>query len=248
MNLFEGTQPFGPLELRVRAPVLIPRPETEDWTIRLARLLSPTRAAPLSVLDICTGTGCIPLLLCNTWPGGSTRALGVDIGSEAIALARENAERVGIRVSEHNEAQSNENTLFILQADILKDSFSRTLKELGWSPFDVLTSNPPYIPVHEYNELPSSVKNYEDPRALLGDPASHTTGDRDGDGRGLTFYRAIAGFVADGLVKRGGVVALEVGHDQSAEVQQLMQTNGRVQRTEVWNDPWNVARTVVCWA
>lgn len=196
------------------------------------------------MLDLCTGTGCIPLLLCHTWPIGSTRALGVDIGSEAIALTKENAEHVGTRLSEHNETNSNENTLSLLQADVLKDSFLTTLKELGWSQFDVLTSNPPYIPIHEYNELPTSVKNYEDPRALLGDPTTSPTE----DGRGLTFYRAIAEFVRGGLVKRGGVVALEVGHDQSAEVQQLMQTNGRVQKTEIWHDPWNVARTIVCWA
>ncbi|EJD02845.1 S-adenosyl-L-methionine-dependent methyltransferase [Fomitiporia mediterranea MF3/22] len=237
-----GTQPFGPLELHVRPPVLIPRPETEDWTLRLAQRVSPTRQAPLKLLDLCTGTGCIPLLLCHLWPAGSVRTLAVDVASEAVALAKENADQVGVRVSEKKATRSEDNTISFLQADILQDNFPKILKELGWRSFDVLTSNPPYIPLDEYKALPSSVKDYEDLRALLGDPKL----DVANDGRGLTFYRKIAELVRHQLVKPGGLIALEVGHDQSNEVEQIMLSDGRVQKTHVWKDPWGVPRTVVC--
>ncbi|KAH8119078.1 S-adenosyl-L-methionine-dependent methyltransferase [Phellopilus nigrolimitatus] len=242
-----GTQPFGPLDLLIRAPVLIPRPETEDWTLRLAKLLKPSPARPFRLLDLCTGSGCIPLLLCHTWPAGSIKTLGIDIGNEAVQLAIENARRTGI--ADALKTRADKNNFSVLQADILEDNFVPNLRSLGWSSFDVLTSNPPYIPLSEYNQLSPSVKDYEDVRALLGDPKS-----RPSDGRGLTFYRAIARLVGhvddDGnppLVKPGGVIALEVGHNQGADVQHLMETEGRVQKTEVWKDPWGVDRTVISW-
>ncbi|KAL5485316.1 hypothetical protein ACEPAI_7958 [Sanghuangporus weigelae] len=260
-----GTQPFGPLELKVRRPVLIPRPETEDWTLRLARLLSSSSSSsssnlrmrrtnqesePLKLLDLCTGTGCIPLLLCHMWRhnGGNVRALGLDIAGEAIELAKENAEHVNVVNSQSQLNEGNARISF-LQADILDDKFPRLLAELGWSAVDVLTSNPPYIPLREYNLLSSSVRDFEDPRALLGDP-SHApeleieTGGRD---RGLTFYHTIADLIRQHeLVRPGGLIALEVGHDQSAEVEHIMQSRAEVSSTEVWNDPWGIPRTVVC--
>ncbi|OCB89374.1 S-adenosyl-L-methionine-dependent methyltransferase [Sanghuangporus baumii] len=257
-----GTQPFGPLELKVRRPVLIPRPETEDWTLRLARLLSSSSSSsnlrmrrtsregdsePLKLLDLCTGTGCIPLLLCHMWrQNGNVRALGVDIAGEAIELAKENAEHV------KSQSQLNEENACIsfLQADILDDKFPRMLlNESGWSAVDVLTCNPPYIPLHEYNLLSSSVRDFEDPRALLGDP-SHLPEleiETGGRGRGLTFYHSIADLIRrHNLVRPGGLIALEVGHDQAAEVEHIMQSRANVSSAEVWNDPWGIHRTVVC--
>ncbi|KIP04200.1 hypothetical protein PHLGIDRAFT_15339 [Phlebiopsis gigantea 11061_1 CR5-6] len=99
-----GTQPFGPLSLLTRAPVLIPRPETEDWTFRLSALLTPSPRKPVRLLDLCTGSGCIPLLLCRLWPPGAVRAYGVDIGTEAVQLATENAARTGFGAPAQAEA------------------------------------------------------------------------------------------------------------------------------------------------
>ncbi|KAL5523671.1 hypothetical protein ACEPAG_7844 [Sanghuangporus baumii] len=255
-----GTQPFGPLELKVRRPVLIPRPETEDWTLRLARLLSSSSSSlrarrtnregePLKLLDLCTGTGCIPLLICHMWRqnGGNVRALGVDIAGEAIELANENAEHVKVK----SQSQLNEENARVsfLQADILDDKFPRMLNELGWSAVDVLTSNPPYIPLHEYNLLSPSVRDFEDPRALLGNPshAPELEIETGGRGRGLAFYHTIADLIRQhNLVRPGGVIALEVGHDQSAEVEHIMQSRANVSSIEVWEDPWGIPRTVVC--
>lgn len=61
------------------------RPETEDWNLRPANAISPKGNRPLSVLDPCNGSGCIPLLLCHLRPPGSVRAFGVDISEQALS-------------------------------------------------------------------------------------------------------------------------------------------------------------------
>jgi len=204
-----GNQPFGPITLKTRPPTLIPRPETEDWTLRVAEMFKPTPSNPLRVLDLCTGSGCIPILLAHLWPRGSTRALGIDISPEALSLASENA--VDHQILPFTHPGSAGNTFDSVQADILHESFaSAVLPNLG-PPFDLVTSNPPYIPSDEYKALPPSVKDYEDSRALLGDPG--------GEDRGLTFYRRIAKLISShGLLKHQGLVVLEVGQGQAAEV------------------------------
>lgn len=249
------------MELLVRKPVLIPRPETEDWTIRLASLLTPSPERPLKLLDLCTGSGCIPLLLCHLWPKGSLRAVGVDKSHDALQLAKDNAEHVKVPLRELQTLKKNDevpedpssNTFSLLQADILDNAFVKNPKISDMQPFDVLTSNPPYIPKHEYDGLPSSVRDFEDPAALLGDPvpprlAESSENHRDHDRRGLTFYRAIADLVGNhGLVKEGGIAVLEVGHNQSNDVADLMIKNGKVSRTEIWKDPWGIERCVLAW-
>jgi len=243
-----GTQPFGHLELLVRRPVLIPRPETEDWTIRLASLLNPSPERPLYLLDLCTGSGCIPLLLCHLWPKGSLRAVGVDKSHDALQLAKDNAKHVNIPLH-----LAGANTFSVLHADILDKTFIKISPIFGMMPFDVVTSNPPYIPKHEYDGLPSSVRDFEDPVALLGDPdppraVESSEALHDHDRRGLTFYRAIADLVGNhGLVKEGGVAVLEVGHNQSNDVAGLMSKIGKASRTEIWKDPWGVERCVLAW-
>ncbi|KAK0221042.1 S-adenosyl-L-methionine-dependent methyltransferase [Armillaria nabsnona] len=223
-----GSQPFGGLDLIVRPPVLIPRPETEDWTIRLSKTIMPSPARPISVLDLCTGSGCIPLLLCHLWPQGSVHACGVDISVDAVELATENAARHDIPYV----MGSMRNSFRAQQGNILDPVFPKSLEP----PFDVLTSNPPYIPWKEYLELPPSVVRYEDPRALFGGPS------------GLEFYRSIARIVSrQGFLKPDAVVTLEVGHDQAEEVEDILRDTGEIQRTEIWNDPWGKARTVVGW-
>ena len=240
-----GTQPFGPLTLLTRPPVLIPRPETEDWTIRLSELVKPSPQKPVRLLDLCTGSGCIPLLLCKLWPQGSVRAYGVDIGAEAIQLATENAALTGFDAhTEDTAATANtvaRNTFRVVQADMLAPDFARTAGLRA--PFDVITANPPYIPRREYDALPRSVRAFEDPRALLGDPGpGHDAGD------GLTFYRALAHLLARDappLLAPGGVLAVEVGMGQAARVARILQDAGGLARAQIWRDPWDVDRVVV---
>ena len=159
----------------MRPPVLIPRPETEDWTIRLAELLSPPPSStrPLKVLDLCTGSGCIPLLLCHLWPPGTAHATGVDISPSAIQLASDNAAlcNIPLRTDSGPNAQrpieQKQNTFAPVLADLASPTFAQDARLEP--PYDLITSNPPYIPRDEYERLPASVKDFEDERALLGE-------------------------------------------------------------------------------
>ncbi|KAG8983623.1 hypothetical protein FRB90_005866 [Tulasnella sp. 427] len=230
-----GNQPFGPLSIKCRSPTLIPRPETEDWVTRLTGIISSSETpsnGSLSVLDICTGTGCIPLLLTST-SRVPISAVGVDISDSATALAKENVADASL--SER---------IRILKGDLFDDTLARTV--LSHTPsqggFDVITSNPPYIPQEEYDKLPPSVKQHEDRLALLGD--------REGSGAtdGLSFYRRIVDLIGrEPLLKDGGILAVEHGIGQSDAVQSIF-SNGldrRVKRLEAWKDQWDKERAVV---
>ncbi|KDQ57829.1 hypothetical protein JAAARDRAFT_207288 [Jaapia argillacea MUCL 33604] len=231
-----GTQPFGPLNLLTRPPVLIPRPETEDWTLRLSELISTTPQVPMSLLDLCTGSGCIPLLLCHVLPARIIHAYGVDVSEEAIRLATDNAVLCGLSPGTSEDPPKTAFTPIL--GNIFNSEFPGSLKVP--LPVDVLTSNPPYIPRRDYDSLPKSVKDYEDPRALLGDlPESE-------EQRGLTFYRRIAELIRGGeILKAGGLVALEVGEGQAAPVEDIIKHVAGVHSTEIWRDPWGKERTVV---
>jgi release factor glutamine methyltransferase len=277
-----GTQPFASLELRVRPPTLIPRPETEEWTSRLSHLLRPSPDTRIGtrVLDLCTGTGCIPLLLAHSWPPGTVTAVGVDVSQEAVSLARENAKDYSLQASaEASQVTKPRNTVEFVHADIMSMSFAKQLKHnpLFRPGFDLITSNPPYIPLHEYDALDPSVKNFEDPRALLGDPFDLPTHLREPsqtlpedvvtqDHKGLTFYRALARLAAlPGVLRPGAPLVMEVGAGQAADVEHILRQTlvnspspredgagfGRripaFAKTERWLDAWNIQRVVVGW-
>ncbi|EIN11879.1 S-adenosyl-L-methionine-dependent methyltransferase [Punctularia strigosozonata HHB-11173 SS5] len=235
-----GTQPFGDLELIVRPPILIPRPETEDWTIRLAKRITPVSNRPLRILDLCTGSGFIPLLLCHLLPPGSVQAVGVDLNPDAVKLSMDNARHCGISTDTKELGLRNVFTAAVGDVRSPEAALSNALE----APFDVLTANPPYIPRHEYELLPKTVKKYEDLKALLSDqpldPGFHD------DEKGLYFYRRISELVSrPGLLQPGGTVVLEVGHDQARAVEILLQATGGLKDTEIWRDPWGVERVVL---
>lgn len=272
VSIYTGNQPFGPIAIKTRAPTLIPRPETEDWTIRLASLLEDRFPAKvgrkrrvLRMLDLCTGTGCIPILLSHLrrQMGGVTIAYGVDISTHAVSLARENATdhsltpSSGLECLERRETvdpigtnavnDRHRSTLDVIHADILQEDFVQLVLSRTEPPFDVITSNPPYIPLDEYERLPNSVKEWEDRRALLGDPPTRRSEDTSPKGLGLAFYHRIAEIVSiDGVLGVNGVVALEVGHTQAEAVREILEEGGGASiMTEVWKDPWGVPRVVI---
>ncbi|KAF8608777.1 S-adenosyl-L-methionine-dependent methyltransferase [Ceratobasidium sp. AG-I] len=239
-----GSQPFGSLDILTRPPTLIPRPETEDWTLRLATTLRDRflRDTPLRLLDLCTGTACIPLLLCHSLPPRSISAWAIDVSPSAVELASENVARC--RFNENSSG----NTVLVERHDIFAKDFPRSLKKgASWEPFDVLTSNPPYIPRKEYDELSHTVRNFEDPLALLGEYPTAMTEQlpckEDHDRLGLAFYVRIAHLVQyENIVRPGGCVALEVGQGQARAVERMFLPF--TQNTDIWTDPWGVERTV----
>ncbi|THH15133.1 hypothetical protein EW146_g5290 [Bondarzewia mesenterica] len=237
-----GTQPFGPLHLRTRPPVLIPRAETEHWALRLSQTLAPSPRMPVRVLDICTGSGCIPLLLCKKWAPGSTYAVGIDIAPAALELAAENAAVCGVStvpppINDSNRGEALQNVFTPLRGDVRDPVNLATALPLR--PFNVVTANPPYITREDYEALPPSVKDFEDPAALIGDhPGTPERG-------GLTFYYDIARLLRQkGVLSEGALVALEVGDGQAREVEKIVRSETQLGTTEVWMDPWGKERVV----
>jgi release factor glutamine methyltransferase len=230
----------------------------------------------MRVLDLCTGTGCIPLLLAKLWPRGTVDALGVDVSADAVRLARENADDYALHGQGQGLPAEDKNTATFVHADILSSSFAQQLLNdpLFRPGFHLITSNPPYIPLHEYVTLDRSVKDFEDPRALLGDPvcsnldAAHLPAqDADcSDLKGLTFYRAIARLAAwPGVLLPGAPLVLEVGAGQASDVEHILRrtaspgtqafgsdapeatASATFTKTEQWTDAWGVQRVVVGW-
>ncbi len=142
-----GSVPFGPLDLVVAPPTLIPRPETEEWCAALLQELQLFAHLPLTILDMCTGSGCIGLWLAHALPKAQVYA--VDISQQALELAKKNAE--------HNKIK---NITFV------ESNLFANLQNLS---FDCIISNPPYIANTEWVTLEPVVKNWEDKNALVAD-------------------------------------------------------------------------------
>jgi len=138
-----GQVPFCGMHILVEPPILIPRPETEEWVQWLIKKLAPYKDKKFSILDLGTGSGCIALALAKHCPLATV--VGIDINQDAILLA------------EKNKASNNlSNVSFILS-----DLFSKVEGS-----FDIIVSNPPYLSFQEWKELESSVIDWEDARAL----------------------------------------------------------------------------------
>jgi release factor glutamine methyltransferase len=184
------TEFFGhPIQLNEN--VLIPRPETE----RLAEIAVETVGLiePSSVLEIGTGSGCIAISLAHTCPGLNITAVESSLG--AIQLARHNSEQNGVK-----------DQIRFCQLDILSNDPK--------SQYDLIVSNPPYVPLAEYTLLDETVKFFEPKTALT-----------DGDD-GLKFYRR---FAKDGRrwLYPEGMMILEVGrNDHPQKAAALFRTEG----------------------
>ena len=143
-----GVWEFFSIELKVRAPMLVPRPETEHL---VEVVIAEIGKAPVRVLELGVGTGCVSLAIAKGAPNATIT--GTDINPAAIVLTRENVALHGLdaRVTLH------EGDLF----DALPD---------GTAAYHVICSNPPYIESGDWDELSPSIRNYEDVGALLSGP------------------------------------------------------------------------------
>ena len=177
-----GSWEFHGLELEINPNVLIPRSDTEVVTDAAIAFLKERPKA--RVLDLCTGSGCIGLAVAAAVP--DCRVVLADIDRRALMLAKRNALR-------HKLSQR----VLALEADVLAPPPARQLGQ-----FDMIVSNPPYIPTEEIDGLDPSVRDHEPWLAL------------DGGGDGLDFYRAIFARWPV-LLKADGCLALECGEGQS---------------------------------
>lgn len=145
-----GSMPFAGLEILIHPPILIPRAETEEWVCNLIDQMHGARQEPLTILDLCTGSGCIALALADAFSRAQVYA--TDISDTALELAKQNAK--------HNQIS---NVTFI-KSDLF-DQIPQGLR------FDVIVANPPYIPESDWGTLEPSVKNWEDKNALIASDA-----------------------------------------------------------------------------
>lgn len=184
LQYITGSQEFMGFDFYVTEDVLIPRQDTE---ILVEEILKTSSGK--SVLDLCTGSGCILISLAKL--GGIKTGLGVDISKKALAVARENAKRL--------EADVN-----FLESDMFHEVKGK---------FDIIVSNPPYIPTKDIEDLMEEVKNHEPKLAL------------DGSEDGLLFYRIITHNLKEYL-NPGGFIFFEIGYDQGESVKTLLQNAG----------------------
>jgi HemK-like putative methylase len=212
------------MDLLVKPPALIPRPETEHWVNHLASLLTSehhsAQAKALRILDIGTGTGCIPLALSAALPFPTT-AMGIDISSAALDLAQANLARNPPRQG---------STISFTHCDLFNPD-----EKLFEDRFDLVVSNPPYITPEEYETLPDSVKSWEDKRALVGED------------NGLIFYKKITSLLPRILNPSSSgtapCVAFEVGKGQAEVVEQMLRDHSY--RVETLADQWGIGRCVL---
>ncbi len=177
-----GRVDFRGHAIEVSDAVLIPRPETEELVDRALEVLKNTKR-PALVLEPCTGSGCISIALALEG-GPLSRIIALDISPEAIAMARKNAL---INAVSHK--------IDFLLADI------QDLPLKNRQTFDIIVSNPPYVPYSEITSLAPEVRDFEPPEALSG-----------GDD-GLHHIRTIIRHAAT-LLKPGGYLVLEIGAGQ----------------------------------
>jgi release factor glutamine methyltransferase len=220
-----GSTSFCGLEMTVNRHALVPRPETEllaelGWNFLKGRAASPHPAgarsenAPcqnLYALDFGTGTGCIAIALAVKCPGA--RLMATDISAEALALAKDNAARNGVAERiEFLQGDGFEAAQNVGQASRLSLSEEKK-SETGATPvlhFDLIISNPPYIPTAEIATLQPEVRDY-DPHAAL-----------DGGVDGLDFFRMLSA-QAKPLLKPDGKVMLEFGDGQAAAIRMVFE-------------------------
>lgn len=186
-----GRREFWSLEFEISPETLDPRTDSETL-IEAVLGLAADRRRPLRILDIGTGSGCLLLALLGEFP--RARGLGIDISGKALEVARRNAAGLGLA-----------DRADFLHCDIRAADWAL----LAGGPYDVVISNPPYIPDRQIEGLAPEVANY-DPRIAL-------SGGEDG----LDFYRIITGSVAK-LLRNPGWMALEAGIGQAAAIQELV--------------------------
>lgn len=229
-----GQQEFMGLSFFVNENVLIPRQDTETL---VELVLQEQKDKDISILDMCTGSGCIAVSLKKL--GGYVHVEGADISEEALKVAKRNSEEILENNDVNNDAVNSrteqiQNCTNLTNNQNKQDNSEermvsevRRVSQTGVTfrrsdmfssfreteQFNVIVSNPPYIPSAVIEELEPEVRDHE-PRGAL-----------DGTADGLYFYRILAEECAKHLTP-GGHVYFEIGYDQGMAVKELLDNHG----------------------
>jgi release factor glutamine methyltransferase len=185
-----GEAEFYGFTLQVNRSVLIPRPETEHLVERVIQLAAGFARA--RIVDVGTGSGALAIALAHNLPQAAVTA--VDISASALEVARGNAERHGVA-----------GRIRFLEGDLLKP--------VAGERFDIVVSNPPYVPERDRDSLTVEVRDYEPAQALFAGED------------GLGAYRRLVPDAWAVLVS-GSYLALEIGCGQEAEIRALLAGRG----------------------
>ena len=201
-----GFADFWGMKINVSPAVLIPRPETEE----LVQLVSARFRKPLTlnVLDIGTGSGCIALSLKKELP--QANVAGLDVSLKALEIANLNGEKLGLKVD-------------WVCADIVQ--FDTSLS------YDIIVSNPPYIPIKDKAQMLKNVLEFE-PHLALFAPENDP----------LYFYKIIGDFAKKHLSKTNGKLYFEAHHEYANQVFELFKKDADV---ELISDMFGKPRFVV---
>jgi len=182
---------FYKMKLKATPAVLIPRPETEEMADMVIRYLKGKPGA--QVLDIGTGSGCISIAIKKNCPDAEITA--IDVSMDALAIAKENAQKLQTEIA-------------FLEINFLEESSWKLLHS-----FDVIVSNPPYIPESEKEKLDKNVTAFEPHTALFVT-----------NSRPLVFYEMIALF-GRSYLKNNGMMFMETHEDLAEDVEALFQND-----------------------
>ncbi len=190
-----GQKGFWTLDLKVSKDTLDPRPDSETIISSVLKHF-PDKTAPLRILDLGTGSGCLLLALLDEYKNAT--GVGMDASASALQIAEQNVKKYAPD-----------------RARLLCRSWNADnwWNDLGG--FDVVVSNPPYIPTAEIKTLDVDVKNYDPIQAL------------DGGADGLQDYRTLSASVGQ-VLKQHGLIFFEIGQGQYMDVTNLMEKKGFV--------------------
>jgi len=211
VSYIRGRKEFWSLPFKVGPGVLVPRPDTEVLVERVKAQSSKLKGEEgLRILDIGTGSGNIAIALAKEF--SKAQIIAIEVSEDALKYAIENAQL--------NEVLS--------QIEFIKADFYSY--ELSAMSFDLIISNPPYIPTQTIETLGAGVKDFE-PKLSL-----------DGGADGLDFYRQI-GKTVPSLLKSEGLLVVEIGEEQASAVSELFEKAG-FNSIEVFKDYAGLPRVV----
>jgi release factor glutamine methyltransferase len=213
MAYLYGGQEFYGRMFEVTPAVLIPRPETEI-IVEAALQLFPDVEAALEIADIGTGSGCLAITLAKERP--AARVLATDIATAGFLVSQQNAGRHGV-----------EGRVVFVYGDLLPERLGPTIER-----FDLIVSNPPYVPEGDRAALQPEVRDYEPAEALFAGPD------------GLDVIRRLIPAAAPRLTP-GGYLIFEIGAGQDGAVAQLISATPGLKMVGLRNDLQGIPRTVV---